>query len=63
MLGVVVVLGCMLELEQGRSSCSDGDRLVVVVGLVAMGLQEVLGVLGVLQVLGFLGLLVVLVVH
>merc|ERR1719462_877922 len=38
MVVVVVEQECMVELGQGRSSCSDVNRLVVVVGLVGMGL-------------------------
>ena len=63
MVGVVVVLGRMLELELGRSSCSDGGRLEVVVGLVEMGLLEVLVVREVQLVQGYQGFRLVLVGH
>jgi len=63
MVVVVVGLGRMVELGQGRSSCSDASRLVVVVGLVGMGILVVLVVLEVQLDLGYRVLLVVLEVH
>jgi hypothetical protein len=60
---VVVGLGCMVERELGRSSCSDVSRLVVVVGLVQMGVLVDLVVLEVLERLDLLGFLVVRVVR
>jgi len=63
MVVVVVELEYMVELGQDRSSCSDVNRLVVVVGLVGMELLVVLVVLEVLAYLGLLGLLGVLGVH
>merc|ERR1719285_484517 len=70
MVVVVVEQECMVELGQGRSSCSDADRLVVVVGLVGMevlgvhvvlALLVLLGVPSFLRVLGVLGLVEVVV--
>merc|ERR1719285_1087076 len=60
MVVVVVEQECMVELGQGRSSCSDADRLVVVVGLVGMVVLEVLAYLGLLGLLGVLGVHLVL---
>ena len=63
MVVVGQLLGRMVGQGLGRSSCSDEGKLVVGVGLVAMGVQEVLVVLEVRLVLGFLGFPEVLVVH
>merc|ERR1719462_355140 len=78
MVVVVVEQECMVELGQGRSSCSDVNRLVVLEVLAYLGLLGLLGVLGVhlvlallvllgvpsfLRVLGVLGLVEVVVVE
>ena len=60
---VVVALGYMLELVQGKSSYNDVNKLAVVVEQVVMGLLGVLVVLGVLGHLGLLGHLEDLLVH
>jgi len=60
---VEVVVQRRLVLVLDRSSYNDGDRLVVVVVLVELGLLVVLGVLVALVVLLLLGFLVVLVVQ
>jgi len=63
MVGVVVALECMVELEQGRSSYNDANKLVVVVEQVVMGLLVALEVLEVLAYPVLLARLGVLVVH